>query len=203
MARKNKGEIRIVCRGDVLKPVDEIVPYERNAKIHGEKQLAALRKSLRTLGFVRPLLIDAKGNLIAGHGTLMAAKAEGMTAVPCNLAEGLTDAQRRAYILADNRLAEMAEWDMPMVLSEIQALELEDVDLSMLDFDLGEMALDSAPEEPEPAQEDDFDPDAETPENSIGGVLPAGTASAVCWRCYRLECAERLNGRGESQPAAD
>lgn len=141
------GSIRIVCRGDIMKPVNEIVPYARNAKIHSEDQLSRLRASLREFGFVRPLLIDAAGNLIAGHGTLAAAVAEGMTEVPCNLAEGLTDAQRRAYILADNKLAE-APWDEAMVALELEDLQNIGFDLNLTGFDSDKLQV----EQPEDAE---------------------------------------------------
>lgn len=135
MARgKKMPAVRVACRGDVMKRVEEIVPYARNAKIHSEDQTARLRASLREFGFVRPLLIDARGNLLAGHGTLEAAKAEGMTEVPCNLVEGLTDAQRRAYSLADNKLAELAAWDEAMAGLELEELEELGFDLALTGF---------------------------------------------------------------------
>ena len=150
MARgKKMPAVRVACRGDVMKRVEEIVPYARNAKIHSEDQIARLRASLREFGFVRPLLIDAQGNLLAGHGTLEAAKAEGMTEVPCNLVEGLTDAQRRAYILADNKLAELAAWDEAMVGLELEGLEELGFDLTLTGFTPEDIQIDevAAPEE--------------------------------------------------------
>lgn len=150
-----KQEIRIVCTGQVMRAVDELTPYAQNARIHGDAQIEALRKSLRRLGFVRPLLVDRDGNLIAGHGTLMAAKAEGMTQVPCILVEGLSDEERRAYILADNRLAEMSAWDIEMLDTELKSLDLPEIGLDGLDFsDLlpnegGIMGLDLDGEEPQ------------------------------------------------------
>ena len=81
-------------------PIGELVPYARNARTHSESQIAQIRASLREFGFVNPVIIDSDRNIIAGHGRVLAAKAEGMTEVPCVLVEHLTDAQRRAYILA-------------------------------------------------------------------------------------------------------
>ena len=92
-------------------PIGELVPYARNARTHSESQIAQIRASLREFGLLRPLLIDRENRLVAGQAVLQAAMAEGMDVVPCILAEGLTAEQRRAYILADNRLAELAEWD--------------------------------------------------------------------------------------------
>ena len=100
--------IRITAGERVLRKAAELVPYEENPRRHGEKQMQALRRSLREFGFLRPLLIDRENRLVAGQAVLQAAMAEGMDVVPCILAEGLTAEQRRAYILADNRLAELA-----------------------------------------------------------------------------------------------
>lgn len=96
--------IRITAGERVLRKAAELVPYEENPRRHGEKQMQALRRSLREFGFLRPLLIDRENRLVAGQAVLQAAMAEGMDVVPCILAEGLTAEQRRAYILADNRI---------------------------------------------------------------------------------------------------
>ena len=112
-------------------PIGELVPYARNARTHGEAQIALLRSSLREFGFVNPVLIDKDRNIIAGHGRVLAAKAEGIDEVPCVLVEHLTDAQRRAYILADNRLAELSGWD-----EEMRAAELGDIRDAGLDLDI-------------------------------------------------------------------
>ena len=112
-------------------PIGDLVPYARNARTHGEAQIALLRSSLREFGFVNPVLIDKDRNIIAGHGRVLAAKAEGIDEVPCVLVEHLTDAQRRAYILADNRLAELSGWD-----EEMRAAELGDIRDAGLDLDI-------------------------------------------------------------------
>ena len=82
--------------------IDELIPYENNAKIHGPEQIEQLRRSLREFGFVSPVLIDEDKNLIAGHGRVEAARAEGMIEVPYVMVSELSEAQRRAYIIADN-----------------------------------------------------------------------------------------------------
>jgi len=87
--------------------VDSLTPYERNAKQHPAEQIEKLKASIEEFGFLSPCLIDRQGNIIAGHGRVEAAKALGMKTVPAVYVEGLTDTQRRAYILADNRLTEM------------------------------------------------------------------------------------------------
>ena len=117
--------IRITAGERVLRKAAELVLYEGNPRRHGEKQMQALRRSLREFGFLRPLLIDRENRLVAGQAVLQAAMAEGMDVVPCILAEGLTAEQRRAYILADNRLAELAEWDRQALRVTLAALTLE------------------------------------------------------------------------------
>ncbi|MCL1964928.1 MAG: site-specific DNA-methyltransferase [Firmicutes bacterium] len=110
--------------------IGKLVPYARNARTHSKEQILQLRSSLREFGFVNPVIVDKDFNIIAGHGRVMAAKEEGLTEIPCVFAEHLTDAQKKAYILADNRLALSAGWD-----EELLALEF--ADLKDLGFDLG------------------------------------------------------------------
>ena len=123
-------------------PIGELVPYARNARTHSESQIAQIRASLREFGFVNPVIIDSDRNIIAGHGRVLAAKAEGMTEVPCVLVEHLTDAQRRAYILADNRLAEQSGWDTEMLALELGEIKAEGMDLALAGFDAEALVLD-------------------------------------------------------------
>lgn len=117
--------------------IDKLVPYARNARTHSKEQVLQLRSSLREFGFVNPVLIADDFSIIAGHGRVMAAKAEGFTEVPCVFVEHLTDAQKKAYIIADNRLALNAGWD-----EELLALEF--ADLKDLGFDLELTGFDGA-----------------------------------------------------------
>ena len=139
-------------------PIDKLVPYARNARTHSKEQIAQLRASIREFGFLIPCLVDGKYNIIAGHGRVLAAREEGITEVPCVFAEHLTDAQKRAYILADNRLALNAGWDEEMLSVELADLQGADFDLSLLGFDDAELnkLLGGAEE----VQDDDFDVDA-------------------------------------------
>lgn len=127
--------------------IADIRPYENNAKIHGAEQIEKLKASIQEFGFVNPCLIDRDYNLIAGHGRVMAAEALGMDSVPCVFVEGLTDEQRRAYILADNKLAELAEWDNVLVASELSELEQAGFDISLTGFELGEMEVEDEPDD--------------------------------------------------------
>ena len=104
-----------IMTGEMQKiPIGKLIPYVRNARTHSPEQIAKLRSSLREFGFINPILIDRDFNVIAGHGRLAAARDEGFTEVPCVYVDHLSEAQKKAYILADNRMAEDAGWDEEM-----------------------------------------------------------------------------------------
>ena len=124
-----------------IRKISELIPYERNARTHSPAQIEQLRRSLREFGFVTPVLIDGAGNVIAGHGRLEAARLEGIEDAPCVLVEHLTDAQRRAYILADNRLAESAGWDEELLSSELLDLRDAGMDLTVAGFAAADIML--------------------------------------------------------------
>ncbi len=160
-----------------MRPISELIPYARNARVHSEEQIQDLRASLREFGFVAPVLIDAQGNIICGHGRVMAAKAEGMTEVPCVLVEHLTDTQRRAYILADNRLAEQATWDDEMVNLELQALREAGFDFELTGFDESDIILDESAD----VQEDDYVPALPPqPKAKRGQIYQLGQHRLMC-----------------------
>jgi len=115
--------------------VDKLIPYVNNAKQHSDSQVTKIASSIREFGFLNPVLIDASYNVIAGHGRILAAKKLQMDEVPCLFVEGLTDAQRKAYILADNRLSELGEWDMNLVGLELGELDADGFDVDLLGFD--------------------------------------------------------------------
>ena len=137
-------------------PIGKLIPYVNNARTHSEDQITKLRSSLREFGFINPILIDRDYNVIAGHGRLAAAKAENFDEVPCVYVDHLTEAQKKAYILADNRMAEDAGWDEEMLRIEIEALKEQAFDLSLTGFDEDEIASFFDDEE---AQDDNFDED--------------------------------------------
>ena len=139
--------------------IDKLIPYARNARLHSKEQIKQLRASLREFGFVNPCIIDKDYNIIAGHGRVMAAKEEGISEIPCVFAEHLTDAQKRAYILADNRLALNAGWDDEMLSVELSDLQANAFDLSLLGFSDAEM--NKLMGGMENVKDDDFDVDAE------------------------------------------
>lgn len=118
-----------------LRPIDRLVPYEKNARTHSPEQLAQLRASIQEFGFTNPILVDAKDGVIAGHGRLAAARDMGLTEVPVVVLDHLTPEQKRAYIIADNQLALNAGWDAEILQQEVMALNLADFDLNLLGFD--------------------------------------------------------------------
>lgn len=135
----------------------KLIPYVNNARTHSQEQVNKLRGSLREFGFINPVIIDSDFNVIAGHGRLMAAKEEGIEEVPCVLVDYLTEAQKKAYILADNRYAQDAGWDEEMLKLEIEALEGMDFDVSLTGFNEDEIADLFADSESTGAEDDDFD----------------------------------------------
>jgi len=141
-------------------PINRLVPYERNARTHSPAQVAQIVASTREFGFTAPILVDGQDGILAGHGRLQAAKDLGLTEVPVVVLDHLTDAQRRAYVIADNKLALNAGWDEELLRQEVMALNLEDFDLGLIGFsdeDLKEML------DPEGIDEDDSPPGADDP----------------------------------------
>ena len=137
-------------------PVAKLIPYINNARTHSPEQIKKLRASLREFGFVNPVIIDREYNVIAGHGRIMAAKEEGITEVPCVYADHLTESQKKAYILADNRMALDAGWDEEMLRVEIESLREMEFDPMLAGFDEKELAALYAGDGDE-AKDDDFD----------------------------------------------
>ncbi|HZK10301.1 MAG TPA: site-specific DNA-methyltransferase [Clostridia bacterium] len=161
--------------------IDKLVPYARNARTHSKEQILQLRASLREFGFVNPVIVDKDLNIIAGHGRILAAKEEGVKEVPCVVVEHLTEAQKRAYILTDNRLALNAGWDAEMLSVELADLQGVDFDISLLGFDDAE--LNKLLGDIEDVQDDDFDVDAELKNPSItklGDLWLLGNHRLVC-----------------------
>lgn len=143
--------------------VDSLVPYARNARTHSPEQVAQIAASIQEYGFTVPVLIDPKGNLIAGHGRVMAAKSIGLDEVPVMVAKGWSAAKRRAYVLLDNKLALNAGWDDDLLKLELSELRSEGFDIGSLGFDAAELAgiLDVKPEgltDPDETPEPPADP---------------------------------------------
>ena len=140
-----------------LVPLSKLVPYVNNARTHSPEQLTKLRSSLREFGFINPVIIDRDFNVIAGHGRIAAAKEEGITEVPCVFVDYLTEAQKKAYILADNRMALDAGWDEELLRIEIESLQGADFDVSLTGFGEDEIADLFCGDSEKDVKDDDFD----------------------------------------------
>lgn len=173
--------------------IDKLVPYARNARTHSKEQILQLRASLREFGFINPVLSDKDFNIIAGHGRIMAAKEEGIKEVPCVFVEHLTEAQKRAYILADNRLALNAGWDEEMLSVELSELQGVDFDISLLGFDDAE--LNKLLGDIDGVGDDDFDVDKEL-NNPVmtkqGDLWLLGRHRLVCGDSTKIETFDLL-----------
>ena len=119
----------------IKKRVEELIPYSRNSRTHSDAQVAQIAASIREFGFMNPVLVDAENNIIAGHGRVLAARKLGLEEVPCVLHDHLTETQRKAYILADNKLALNAGWDEDMLRLELDELGDMGFDLELTGFD--------------------------------------------------------------------
>jgi len=126
--------------------VSSLIPYARNARTHSDAQVAQLAASIREFGFTSPIVIDEEGGILAGHGRVLALRKLGVEEVPCIEAAGLSEAQRRAYVLADNKLALNAGWDEEMLRVELGDLQGLGFDLELTGFD--EMELEGLFDEP-------------------------------------------------------
>lgn len=167
-----------------LWPVDRLKPYERNARTHSAEQVEQIASSMIEFGFTNPVLVDSADGIIAGHGRLMAAKRLNLPEVPVIVLDHLTDEQRRAYILADNKLALNAGWDEELLAAELASLHDVGYDLSLTGFsedELDELLADDEEDEPSgSAGEADEIPDAVPSVSAMGDVWHCGKHRVMC-----------------------
>lgn len=181
-------------------PIDKLLPYVRNARQHSDEQIAQIAASIAEFGFVNPILTGADGVLVAGHGRLAAARKLGLPTVPVVVLDHLTPTQRRALVLADNRLAELATWDDALLRIELEALQDDGFDLDLTGFDADALAELLADEEPQidGRTEDDAAPDVpEEPVSRPGDVWRLGPHRLVCGDATTAEAYARLFPDGE------
>ena len=143
------------------KHVDDLIPYVNNSRTHSDEQVTQIAASIKEFNFTNPILVDEQGGIIAGHGRLMAAKKLKLEQVPTITLVGLSDAQRKAYVIADNKLALNAEWDFDLLKIEIESLQGDDFKLDLLGFDVDELngilGFDDIAEEDEEEPEQDYE----------------------------------------------
>lgn len=175
--------------------LDSLKPYEKNAKVHGQEQVNKIADSIREFGFLSPLLIDKDYNIIAGHGRVMAAKQLGMETVPAVFIEGLTETQRRAYILADNKLTELGGWDAVLVSSELDDLKASGFDIDLTGFSIDDIIIDeSAGAEFTEDELDDLKASGKDPRIQPGEVWQLGEHRIMCGDSTKAEDVKKLMG---------
>ena len=174
----------------IYKKVDELIPYINNARTHDKEQVNQICASINEYGFTNPILIDEKGMIIAGHGRLMASKQLEMEEVPCIELKGLTEAQKKAYIIADNKMALNAGWDEELLKLELENLKELDFDLDLTGFDTSELdaILDSELEEQEIIE----DEVPEEPKAKLGDIYQLGNHRLMCGDSTSEEDVEKL-----------
>lgn len=175
--------------------IDELIPYANNARTHSKDQINKLRSSLREFGFINPILIDKDYNILAGHGRVMAAREEGIKEVPCVLVEHLTEAQKKAYILADNRLAMDAGWDDELLALELENLKELDFDIDFTGFDAAEIDELFSNIHDKDVQDDDFDVESaleDEPISKQGDIWLLGRHRLICGDSTKAETYEKL-----------
>ncbi len=182
-----------------LVPVAKLVPYVNNARTHSPEQIMKLRSSLREFGFINPVIIDRDYGVIAGHGRILAAREEGITEVPCVFADHLTEAQKKAYIIADNRMAMDAGWDEELLRVEIEALQAADFDPLLTGFGADELAALFGGSSDKDVKDDGFDLTAALEKASFverGDVWTVGRHRLMCGDATSEEDVARLmNGK--------
>jgi DNA modification methylase len=173
--------------------VDKLIPYAKNARTHSDEQVAQIAGSIKEFGFNNPVLVDKENSVIAGHGRLMAARKLGMDKVPVVELEHLTESQRKAYVLADNRIALNSGWDTSMLSLELQDLK-DDIDLSLLGFDPDELdALLNPIEETEGLTDEDAVPDVpDEPKTKLGDIYILGNHRLMCGDSTSIDDVDKL-----------
>jgi DNA modification methylase len=176
----------------VFRSPGELKPYEGNARLHDEKQIVAIMASIKEFGFTVAIIANEEGMVLAGHGRLEAAKRLGLATVPVRVVTGLTAKQQKAYVLADNKIAQMSKWDKPKLQAEIEMLMAEDFNIEVTGFSTAEIDLmiDSlpAPEENDPGDLQPEDLAEETPVSKPGDLFQLGVHRLYCGSALEKAC---------------
>ena len=178
----------------IYKKVQELIPYVNNSRTHSEEQVNQICASINEFGFTNPLLIDEKDSIIAGHGRLMASKKLGMEEVPCIVLEGLTEAQKKAYIIADNKMALNAGWDEELLKIELENLKELDFDLELTGFNVDELDdILGKNEEDVEIVEDEYEVELpEDPKAKLGDIYQLGNHRLMCGDSTSIDDVEKL-----------
>jgi DNA modification methylase len=172
--------------------VDKLIPYAKNSRTHSDQQVAQIAASIKEFGFRNPILVDGVG-IIAGHGRLMAAQKLGLDKVPTIDCSDMTPSQKKAYIIADNKLALNAGWDTAMLTIEMQELEVEGFDLELLGFDDKELNALLEPEIVDGLTDEDEVPELpEEPKSKLGDIYILGNHRLMCGDSTSLDAVEKM-----------
>lgn len=174
------------------KPLAELIPFARNSRTHSDEQVAQIAASIREFGFTNPILIDGEGGIIAGHGRLAGARKLSLTEVPTITLSGLTDAQKRAYVIADNKLALNSGWDIEMLASELKGLGDEGFDLDLIGFSSDELAALLAEKTEGLVDPDDAPEPPEDPVTVLGDIWVMGKHRVMCGDSTSIDALETL-----------
>ena len=173
--------------------VDELIPYARNSRTHSDAQVAQIAASVREFGWTNPVLVDGENGIIAGHGRILAARKLGMDEVPCIELAGLTDTQRRAYIIADNKTAELAGWDNELLAIEFAELADAGFDNLLTGFTQDEIDALTPEQIPEGLTDEDAVPELQAePVSKLGDVWVLGKHRVMCGDSTSIDAVERL-----------
>jgi len=177
----------------IHKDVNDLIPYAKNARLHDDKQINQIAGSIKEFGFNNPILIDKNNGIIAGHGRVMAARKLGLKEVPTILLDHLNDTQRKAYILADNRIAINSTWDNEMLSLELMDIK-DDVSLAMLGFDVDELnALLNPTQLTDGLTDEDAVPDVPIePITKLGDIYQLGNHRLMCGDSTSIDAVEKL-----------
>ena len=174
-------------------PTADLLPYAMNSRTHSDDQVAQIAASIKEFGFTNPILIDDAAGIIAGHGRLMAAKKLKLSQVPTITLEGLTEAQKKAYVIADNKLALNAGWDTEALTAELRRLQELKFDLDLIGFDSDELAQLLEPEQVEGLTDEDDVPDVpETPKTVEGDIWVLGNHRLMCGDSTSIDAVDKL-----------
>lgn len=174
-------------------PLDRLIPYAANARTHSDVQIAQISASMREFGWTNPVLVDGAGGIVAGHGRVLAARSLGLTECPVIVLAHLTEAQRRAYVIADNKLALNSGWDDGLLALELGALKSLDFDLGLTGFDDGELRALLPPADGQPDPDEAPEPPA-VPVSRPGDLWLCGEHRLLCGDATSAEDVARLLG---------
>ncbi|CAH0447588.1 hypothetical protein LMG10661_03655 [Ralstonia syzygii subsp. syzygii] len=174
-------------------PIAALIPYCRNSRTHSDAQVAQIAASIREFGWTTPVLIDSESGIIAGHGRVLAARKLGLTEVPCIQIRDMTEAQKRAYVIADNKLAENAGWDKELLALELGELKADGFDLDLIGFDAEDLGKLLEPDTKIGLTDDDDAPEvAAVAVSCAGDVWVLGSHRMMCGDSTSVADVKRL-----------